>query len=101
MIPESTYHFSAPLWLYQGQGAWHFITLPHDVAARIRTVYTRPRRGWGSIRVAVTIGTTCWKTSIFPERATQSFLLPIKAEVRRKEALEVGQEVPVALTILE
>jgi hypothetical protein len=47
MLPEQTYEFSAPVLLYQGQGAWYFVTLPVDIAARIRHLITGPRRGWG------------------------------------------------------
>jgi hypothetical protein len=101
MLPEQTYEFSAPIWLYQGQGAWHFITLPVDVAARIRHLITGPRRGWGSVRVKVSIGRTTWATSIFPYKELNSFILPIKAQVRKAEGLSLGDAPLISLTVLE
>lgn len=84
MLPEQTYEFSAPVLLYQGQGAWYFVTLPVDIAARIRHLITGPRRGWGSVRVKAAIGNTTWNTSIFPSKEANSFLFPIKAQVRKR-----------------
>ena len=101
MFPEQTYEFSAPVWLYQGQAAWYFVTLPVDIAARIRHLITGPRRGWGSVRVKAAIGSTTWNTSIFPSKEANSFLLPIKAQVRKTEKLALGNTPLIRLTVLE
>lgn len=101
MLPEQTYEFSAPVWLYQGQGAWYFVTLPVDIAARIRHLITGPRRGWGSVRVKAAIGNTTWNTSIFPSKEANSFLFPIKAQVRKTEKLALGDRPLIRLIVLE
>ncbi|APG88921.1 hypothetical protein SAMCCGM7_pC1737 (plasmid) [Sinorhizobium americanum CCGM7] len=44
-------------------------------------------------------GKTEWTTSIFPEKASASFLLPVKAEVRRKERLTAGQAIRINLSL--
>ena len=31
-----TFEFSATLWMHQGEAAWHFVTLPEEVADEIR-----------------------------------------------------------------
>ena len=97
-MPELDWHFTAKLWVYSGTGAWHFVTLPVDVAEQIK-FYREQRRGFGSIRVQVTIGSTQWQTSIFPDKASNSFVLPIKSAVRKQEALVVGQEVAVKIIL--
>lgn len=90
--------FEGELWMYQGKGAWFFITLPKDVSERIK-FFTGPRRGWGSVRVSARIGKTMWKTSIFPDKKAGAYLLPVKADVRAKESLEAGRAVSVKLGI--
>ena len=97
-MPELDWYFTAKLWVYSGAGAWHFVTLPVDVAEQIK-FYREQRRGFGSIRVQVTIGSTQWQTSIFPDKASNSFVLPIKSAVRKQEALVVGQEVAVKIIL--
>lgn len=89
--------FTAPLWLWNGKGAWHFITLPQDDSAIIRMAV--PRRGWGSVRVRARIGETEWATSIFPDTKAGAYLLPVKADVRKAERLLVGEEVTVAISL--
>lgn len=44
-----------------------------------------------------TIGKTQWKTSIFPDKRSRTYLLPLKAEVRKKE--RIFSEDTVSLTI--
>lgn len=90
--------FASKLWMYQGKGAWFFITLPKDDSARIK-FFTGPRRGWGAVRVTAQVGKTKWKTSIFPDKKACAYLLPVKADVRTAEKLEAGRKVSVRLRI--
>ncbi len=101
MIPYIEHDFTAPLWLYQGQGAWHFVTLPKQTAKDIKALITGPCHGWGSVRVQVTIGNTTWKTSIFPYKEVESFILPVKLAVRKAEGLVPDKKVSVTLVVLE
>ncbi|ASY65369.1 hypothetical protein SJ05684_b43870 (plasmid) [Sinorhizobium sojae CCBAU 05684] len=93
------FDFEAELWLYPGKGGWHFVTLPQDIAVQIRFAAEPTKTGWGSQAVLARAGRTEWTTSIFPDKSSGSFLLPLKAEVRRKENLTTGQTVKVALML--
>ncbi len=53
----------------------------------------------GSLPVIATIGKTIWKTSIFPDKKICSYLLPLKAEVRKKELLREGDKIKLSLEI--
>jgi hypothetical protein len=89
--------FTAELWRYDGEGGWHFVTLPPDLAADIRDRV--PRHGFGSVRVTAAVGDVRWDTSLFPESRTGSFVLPVKQQVRRANDLEAGDPVDVRLTL--
>jgi hypothetical protein len=91
--------FSAKIWLYPGDAAWHFITVPEDESEMIKEMYIWPRRGFGAIPVNVTIGQTKWKTSVFPEKKG-TYILPIKKEVRLKEGLSSGSSANITLEVL-
>jgi len=56
---------------------------------------------FGSVRVAVTIGTTSWRTSIFPDSKTGTYLLPVKKEVRDAEKLQTGDDVRARVQIVD
>ena len=93
---------TAPIWLWsEGKGSWHFLTVPPDQAVEIRMAAnaTGPRRGFGSVRVAATINRVTWRTSIFPQKSG-GYILPIKAEVRRKAGIAAGDEVSVTLGLI-
>ena len=85
--------FTAPLWLYPGDAGWYFVTLPPHLADDIHDTPAQERRGFGSRRVEVTVGSTTWRTSIFPDMESGSFLLPVKADVRKQEQLDDGDPV--------
>lgn len=97
-MKDETFEFTGEVWLYPGATPWHFVTLPSDLAAQIR-FFQPQRNGFGSVKVEVVIGDTCWQTSIFPDKKSASFLLPLKADVRKKEKITNGQSVNVCLRI--
>ncbi|RWL97817.1 MAG: DUF1905 domain-containing protein, partial [Mesorhizobium sp.] len=82
-----------------GKGGWHFITLPTDVAARIKAAMAGLARPWGSLGVTAVIGKTKWTTSLFPHKTTGSLLLPVKASVRQSERLKAGDAPIVTIEI--
>ena len=57
------------------------------------------RSGFGSVRVKARIGKTHWDTSVFPDKASKSYLLPVKASVRKAEKLAAGKTVMIELDI--
>ncbi len=88
------------LWLYPGPGGWHFITLPSKHAREIKMSLRGMRHGWGSVPVKATIGKTAWKTSLFPERDSASYVLPVKADVRKREKIEEGDTIVLTLEVM-
>ena len=92
----------APIWLWsEGKGSWHFLTIPPDDAVEIRLEFAASgvRRGFGSVRVTATINGVSWNTSIFPQKSG-GYILPIKADVRRRANIAAGDEVTVGLKLL-
>lgn len=95
----ASFEFTADLWRWHGEAAWCFVTLPHDVADELDELAGGGRAGFGSVRVEVTVGATTWSTSLFPDRARASYLLPVKRAVRDAERLHDGSAVRVALEL--
>jgi hypothetical protein len=95
-VSHSILEFTTEMWRYSGAAAWHFVTLPEDVADQLDEIVGE-RGGFGSIPVEVTIGTSTWRTSVFPDKGAASFVLPIKRAVRQKEGLSVDAPVSVRL----
>ncbi len=83
------YRFDAELWLYDGDNPWVFVTLPREESDQIAdSVEWRP--GFGSVKVAVKLGSSSWATSLFPSRELKAYVLPVKKSIRLAEGLDVG-----------
>lgn len=93
--------FEAELWRWDARAdTWTFVSVPPELSEEIRDrMAALPPAGFGSVRVAVTIGTSTWRTSVFPGNDGR-YSLPVKKAVRRKEAVEVGDRVRVRLELL-
>ncbi len=93
-------HLTAPLWLWSGGTAsWHFITIPEELCDEIRAESFARRAGFGSVRVDATIADVTWRTSVFPQKSG-GYILPVKADVRRRTAIVAGDEVEVTLELI-
>jgi hypothetical protein len=53
----------------------------------------------GAIAVQVQIGASTVRTSLFPDRKRATYLLPLKAELRRREGIAEGCHISVLLTV--
>jgi hypothetical protein len=84
------YRTKSKLWKWQNNKViWHFLTVSKTLTKKIKNAKLPKSKGWGSIRVNATISKTTWPTSIFPSKE-ETFVLPIKASVRKREMLKVG-----------
>jgi Domain of unknown function (DUF1905) len=92
--------FDAELWQHHGEGGWHFVTLPEDVATDVRELAPM-RGGFGSVRVTATVGDVRWATSLFPDSKSSSFVLPVKRRVRDANDLLPGDVVHVRIGVGE
>jgi hypothetical protein len=93
--------FSAELWVAHSMDSWVFVTLPQEASESVRDSVTTPPRGFGSVRVEVTLGETTWRTSVFPEAASGCFVLPVKKAVRRAEGVDPGDVAEFAVRVVE
>lgn len=100
-VAKEIFNIKAKVWLYSSAAAsWHFVSVPKKESDYIRERFKSQKRGFGSIRVTVTIETVCWKTSIFPDsKKTGTYLLPLKAEVRKKANIAEGDTINFTIEI--
>lgn len=87
--------------LYPGHAGWHFATIDKKKSKMITELFGRPRRGWGSIPVTVTLGATEWNTSIFPVTKDKTYVLGLKAAVRKAERIAEGDRIRLHIRIRE
>jgi Domain of unknown function (DUF1905) len=96
---QPVYRFTAELWPWETRrDLWTFVTLPDDASEDVATIGAGLGRGFRSVPVRVRIGTTTWRTSVFP--LGDGYVLPVKRAVRDANGLDLGDEVAVELELL-
>jgi hypothetical protein len=93
------YEFSAKLWQYKAPGGWFFVTLPEKLSEEIRGSLQWQEEGWGRMKVIARTGNSEWKTSIWFDTKINTYLLPIKAEIRKKINPDPSENVTIILLL--
>lgn len=92
--------FEGKVFRWAANPSFFMVCVPEDLSAEIKEISDGLTNGFGSLKVEATIGAFVWRTSIFPDSKSGMFELPLKAEVRKKNNLDVGSIVEVQLEIL-
>lgn len=95
----SAYKLRSKVFVYPGMSAWRFLGIPEKQGKEIKEKFGSRARGWGSLPVSVSIGKTTWDTSIFPDKKSGSYLLPLKAKIRTAEGISDDSTVSFSLTV--
>lgn len=91
--------FSGKILFWRGPAPFYFVPVPEDQSLDLNAISSYVTYGWGVIPVNVRIGKTEWKTSLFPKDGR--YLVPIRANVRQQENLDVDDEVTVRLEVVK
>lgn len=78
---------------------WYFVALPLELSEAVRETQTY-RRGFGGVRVEATIGSSTWRTSVFPQ-SDGAYVLPLKRAVRESEGIASDGIVLVHLSVID
>jgi hypothetical protein len=98
-IPKVQYKFSTKPWQYAGPAGWVFVSLPRKVSREIRNAFKSDEQGWGRLSVTARLGKTEWKTAIWFDTKADTYLLPLKAEIRKRENVEIDKSLNMAVYI--
>jgi hypothetical protein len=79
---------------------WRFARVPESISAKIKEMQRgRLRRGWGAVYAKAKIKRSEWVTSIFPDRHSSTYLLPLKKQICYEENLYDGIDINVSIEI--
>ena len=92
-----TFTFETRMIHWRGPAPFFFAPIPPNHSIEIRRISKLVTYGWGVIPVEASIGGTVFRTSLFPRGET--YLLPVKQEVRRRVGVTAGDPVSVSMTI--
>lgn len=97
---KNKYELKGKMFLWSGdKPSWHFMPIDKKVSTQIKKDFSGNTAGFGSLPVRVQLGTSDWKTSIFPDSKSGTYVLPIKKKVRSTEDIEAGEMVKFTIKI--
>jgi hypothetical protein len=91
------WRFTAPVIEWRGPAPFYYARIPETVGVEIAAIKRIASYGWGVIPVEATIAGVSFTTSLFPRDGT--YLLPLKAAVRKLIGVTVDDEIEVAMAI--
>lgn len=96
------YEFSSSVYYYSSSPqmtGWKMVSLPKNLSSAIREAFKSLEEGWGRLKVTAKIGQTEWQTAIWFDTKQDTYLLPLKAVVRKKEKITEESMVTVNIWI--
>ena len=85
------YEFNATPWKYNGPGGWIFVSLPNHISKEIRNTFKNEEAGWGRLKAIAKSGNTEWQTAIWFDTKMNTYILPLKSEIRKKEMIDMDK----------
>lgn len=107
-LADPSFELETELWRWApeppAKGAWHFVTITGEAADAIRALGFERRalggaRGFGSVRVRASVDGVAFESSAFPHKASGGYVVPVKAEVRKKAGVGEGDLVAVGVWV--
>lgn len=99
MQAKINYKFSAKLWKDSTSGGWVFVSLPKNISKEIRKNLKWQEEDWGRMKAVATINNLEWSTAIWFDTKSNTYLLPVKAEIRKKAYLKLDSIIHINISI--
>ena len=93
------YDFSGKIWKHNANGGWYFVSLPVDISNEIRNNLKWQEEGWGRMRISASIIGIKWDTAIWFDKKLGTYLLPLKADIRKKSSLNLNDIINVSIYV--
>jgi hypothetical protein len=93
------YQFKSEPWNHSLAGSWVFVSLPLKISKEIRTYLKNEEQRWGRMKAKAQIGRSEWETAIWFDTKANTYILPLKSEIRKKENVVVGKKITVTVTV--
>jgi len=93
------YEFPAKVWQHTAPNGWFFVSLPVELSAEIRKHLQWQEEGWGRLKATAKISNSQWETAIWFDTKHKTYLLPLKAEIRKREHIQANKNIHITIWI--
>jgi len=82
---------------WRGPAPFYFVAIPDDQVGEVRWAARIASYGWGCVPVDASASQLAFRTALFPKDG--GYLLPLKAEVREKLGIDLGDSMVITMRI--
>ena len=75
------------------------IKIPEDVSKEIRENLQWQEEGWGRMKASANVNGFEWDTAIWFDKKLDTYLLPLKVDIRKKASLNLNDMISVRISI--
>lgn len=93
------FEFSTEMWKHNSPNGWYFVSVPKKMSMEIRENLKWQEESWGRMKAFAEIGECKWETAIWFDTKMDTYVLPIKAEIRNKSQLKTNQVIEMNIWI--
>ena len=96
------YEFSAKAYQYSSSEemcGWTFVSLPKELSTEIRDNFKCLEEGWGRLKITAKLGGSEWQTAIWFDTKQETYLLPLKAKIRKQEKVALGEDLKILIRV--
>jgi len=87
------------MWKHDSPGGWYFVSLPKRFSKEIMDNLKWQEEGWGRMKAHAQLGELTWETAIWFDTKMDTYILPIKSEIRKKTGISTEKEVRMVVWI--
>ena len=88
------YSFKGTVERFSGESGWHYVAVPKKYTKELH----EKRAAWGMYPITAHVGGTSWKTKLMMKKGGD-FFVALKATVRSKEKIAVGDRITVSFML--
>lgn len=92
---NKTYKIKNKVWRWPGAGGWHFVYVDKNLTEELKKKGFKHKYGSGFLAITATVGKTSWDTALFPHTKEKTYLVSLKASIRKKEQIWEGDMVEI------
>lgn len=93
------YNFTGTVWQHSPNGGWVFVSLPKTISKEIRENLQWQEEGWGRMKVLASTKNIEWQTAIWFDTKSETYLLPLKAEIRKKAFIQLDDTLDIQILV--
>lgn len=96
------YEFEAAVYHHSSSAemtGWTMAALPKALSVELRKQFKTLEEGWGRMKVLAKVGNSEWQTAIWFDTKQETYLLPLKAVIRKKEKIALNSTVNLSIRV--